>query len=127
MDDPQLERLHQRFDTLLAQIAQVSERIARIEAQEENHKGNLDLFWMHRWPEMMRRVDKLYEKTDALESKQAADVLAATEKRQAILAEVNKSIQPESRFRKASKGTGIVAVSGLIAAVIKALWDAFSQ
>lgn len=131
MDKAQLERLHNRFDALLSQLAQVSERMARIEAQDEAHKDNYEMFWKQRWPELTNRVERLYEKIEALEDKQAADQQAVLGKlataQQELTAKIHETAQPESKLRKAGKGTGLVALAGVVGAVLKALWEAYSN
>ena len=131
MDDAQFARLHSRIDILLSQLAVVSERIARIEAQEEGHRSNTEMFWRQRWPEQTKRVDRLYEKIEALEDKQAADHQALMEKLAAESKDLSRlihsTLQPESRLKRGAKGTGLVAASGFLAALLKALWDVFAQ
>lgn len=120
MDEVQLNRLHGRFDTLLAQLAQMSERVARMEAQEESNQQNVNLFWQYRWPEQISQVHKLYEKIEALESKQASDHLILTQK-------IHEMAPSESKLLRGAKGTGLVAACATAAAVIRAIWDAFQQ
>ena len=131
LDPAQLERLHDRFDALLSQLAQVSERMARIEAQEEAHKDNVELFWQQRWPELTRKVERLYEKIEALEDKQATDLQAVLEKfaatQQEVTEKIHETAQPESKLSKAGKGTGLVALAGVVGALLKAAWEAFSN
>ena len=131
MDEAQLDRLHNRFDALLSKLAEVSERIARAEAQEEAHKENLEMFWQQRWPELTKRVDRLYEKIEALEDKQAKDLQAALEKiataQQELTTKIHETAEPESKLKKAGRGTGLVAIAGVVGAVLKAIWEAYTN